>query len=88
MVSVGRWFDKFQEWLREEQGEITADVLIEKQTEVNQDLGNSGRAGKCEVGYVNRQLYGELRETCIGSAKNSVMSYEEDRHINGVQLLQ
>ena len=81
-------FDKSREWLCEEQEEITADVLIEKQKEVHQDLGDSGRAGKWEVGYVNRQLYGVLRETCIGSAKSSVMSYEEDTHIHVAQLRQ
>ena len=81
-------FDKFLEWLCEEQEEITVEVLTERQKEANRDLGDSGGMGKWDVGYFNRQLYGVLRETCIGSAKNSVMSYEEDTHMNGARLLQ
>ena len=70
-------FDKFLEWLCEEQDEVTDDILTKKLQET-----------KWDIGYFNHQLYGVLRETCIGSAKNSVMSYEEDTTINGARLLQ
>ena len=81
-------FDKFLEWLCEEQEEVTEETLKKKQEEANRVLGDGGGVGRWEVGYLNRQLYGILRETCVGSAKNSVMSYEEDTHINGARLLQ
>ena len=70
-------FDKFLEWLCEEQDEITEDILTRQLQETNRDIG-------CSI----HQLYGVLRETCIGAAKNSVMSYVEDASINGARLLQ
>ena len=70
-------FDKFLEWLCEEEDEITEDILTRQLQQTNRDIG-------CFI----HQLYGALRETCIGSAKNSVMSYEEDASINEARLLQ
>ena len=81
------YFDKFLEWLCEEQEEITEEVLRKKQEEIHRNLRDEN-GDAWETAYFNRQLYGVLRETCVGSAKNSVMSYEDDTTINGARLLQ
>ena len=56
-------FNKFVEWLCEEQEEINEEVLKEKQKLANAELAGAGENGRWDVDYFNQQLFGILRET-------------------------